>query len=363
MDRTHDEPTPPDAAHPQDDAASAAPDAASTESAAAAGGDASPASAPPLEPPVPPVPPTGEPIPAYAPPPAAPRSNRTAGIVIGIVAGVVVVLGGLGVAIFFLVQNALSAFEESGLPSILPVEEEPAADYPDKQPLIPGEPGSPVALDPTVCPDECFTVDDFTLTVVGDADYAALGVPDVPPDVSYPDSTAQKEFLYAASTWENGEGTPEECFPVTIYSPVAVAFEGRPESADDPVGFTGFRLSEDEYSSLSESPRLFESSASAEQHMADMLELVAGCTNYDLGTGSTFWTADVTPMPALDGLPNSVAAVGWVEDSPFGRFYGADLQRGNLVLRATLYTDGAVTEEAWREFLIASAANLAGLTP
>ncbi len=363
MDRTNDEPTPPDAAAPQDATAPGAADAAPAEVGSATRSDVPPAPASPPAPPVPPVPPTGTPLPAYSPPPAAPRGNRTVGIVIGIVAGVVVVLGGLGVAVFFLVQNALSAFEQSGLPSILPVEEEPVADYPDKQPLIPGEPGSPVAVDPTVCPDQCFTVDDFTLTVVGDAEYAALGVPDVPPDVSYPDSTAQKEFLYSASTWESGEGTPEECFPVTIYSPVAVAFQGRPDSADDPVGFTGFRLSEDEYSSLSESPRLFGSSASAEQHMADMLDLVAGCTNYDLGTGSTFWTADVTPMPALERLPNSVAAVGWVEDSPFGRFYGADLQRGNLVLRATLYTDGAVTEEAWREFLIASANNLAGLTP
>ena len=360
MDRTHDDDPVTDAHAATDGSGAAAPGDAGANATPA---PPAPPAAPPasvLPPPVPPMTPSDA-VPSFTPAPPAPRSGRTVGLVVGIVAAIVLVLGGLGVAIFFLVQNAVSAFEQGGLPSILPVEEEPVADYPDKQPLIPGEPGSPVAADPTLCPDQCFTVDDFALTAATDADYVALGLPDVPPGVTYPDSTAQKEFLYTASAWESNEGSPEECFPVTIYSPVAATFAGRPESGDDPVGFTGYHMSEDEYSTLSESPRLFESSASAEKHMADMLELVAGCQNYDLGTGATFWTADVTPMPALDGLPPTVAAVGWVEDSPFGRFYGADLQRGNLVLRASLYTDGAVSEEAWRSFLLTSATILASL--
>jgi hypothetical protein len=309
-----------------------------------------------------------------APPPATPAaggsgsgsgSGRKVAIVIGIVAAAVLVLGGLGVAVVLVAQNAVSTLSEGGIPGFTAPEEEPAPSdvYPEKEPLVTGEPGPTVAADPTVCPNECFTVDDFDLTVLGEDAVAALGTPDLPPEWDdFRNSTAQKEFLYSASSWESTEGAPDECFPITVYSPIAAPLDGRANSADDPVGFTQGRLSVDQYSSLYESPRLFTDSASAEAHLAEFATLVAGCTSYEIGDGASYWTADVTPMPALD-LPSSVAAVGWVEDSPFGRFYGADLQRGNLVLRVTLYTDGAITEGAWREYLLASADNLASLTP
>lgn len=314
------------------------------------------------------APPAEGPVPPAVPGPgsgSASSSGRTVAIVIGIVAAAVLVLGGLGVAIVLVAQNAVSTLSESGLPVFTPpVDESASSDlYPEKEPLLTGEPGPTVAAEPTVCPQQCFTVDDFDLTVLSDDVVATLGTPDLPPEWDdFRNSTAQKEFLYSASSWESGEGSPAECFPITVYSPIAAPLDGRAESADDPVGFTQGRLSVDQYSSLYESPRLFTDSASAEAHLATFASLVAGCSSYEIGDGASYWTADVTPMPALE-LPSSVAAVGWVEDSPFGRFYGADLQRGNLVLRITLYTDGAITEGAWREYVVTSAENLASLTP
>lgn len=364
---------------PPDDATTPAPPPGGVDpapEATAAAPESAPSLTPPTDPPVPPVPPAHPdafaaplpspelPAPTAAPAAATSGSSRTVIIVVAIVVGVVLILGGLGVAIVLLAQNAVSAISENGIPGLTqPDDSDPSALYPEKEPLIEGDPGPTVAADPTVCPQECFTVDHFDRTVLGEADYAALGTPDVPAEWDdFRNSTAQKEFLYSASGWESGDGNPDECFPVTVYSPIAAPLDGRADSADDPVGFTQSRLSSDQYSSLYESPRLFTDSASAEAHLATMLSLIQGCSTYEIGDGQGYWTADVTPMPALD-LPASVAATGWVEDSPFGRFYGADLQRGNLVVRITLYTDGTITEEAWRDYLVASAENLASLTP
>ena len=87
-----------------------------------------------------------------------------------------------------------------------------------------------------------------------------------------------------------------------------------------------------------------------------------GCEGYEIGDAQTYWTADVSLAPALD-LPETVAAAGWVEESPFGRYYVWDLQRANIVVRTTVFTDGLITQEQADTFNETLATTLGLLKP
>lgn len=75
------------------------------------------------------------------------------------------------------------------------------------------------------------------------------------------------------------------------------------------------------------------------------------------------FAARVAAAPALR-LPDSVAAYGWTESNDYSRVYAVDLQRGNLVARVTLTTDGSgPTETEFRVLAEEYAVLLAGLEP
>ncbi|MDO7881681.1 hypothetical protein [Antiquaquibacter soli] len=376
----HDDPTTPSAPSPE---ASVAPPALPLPPV-----EAPPAEAPPVPvaPPVfaPPVfAPPSYPPPATPAPPAPPTdppathaaessgSGRTIAIVVAIITACVLVLIGLGVAIFFVAQSAIRALdtgaspvaEESADPD-QPRDEPtdaPAGPTPEILPLIEGAPGPAVAIDPLLCPGDCFPADAFGGIGLDSDVYAGLGaLEQTEAWGDYADTTPGKEYTYSARYWNEGEGTPAECFPVYTQVPVATPFDVRPDAPDDVIAYLGYYETSDQYSGLQESGRLFVDSASAETHMTTLQGMIASCTGYEIGSGDSYWTADVTPMPALD-VPASVAAVGWVEDSPWGRFYAVDLQRGNLVIRAALYTDGVVGEEGFRQYAEQLAEQLADL--
>lgn len=309
--------------------------------------------------------PTPVPPPAPAPTPEpAPRPGRTVAIVISIVAAVLIVLGGLSVALYFLATSVISQLAEAQ-PSSEPQDDEPTEVLPPVEllPLVEGAPSAPVAAEPLVCVEECFTLADLDGTVPPTDWLEALGVPIVDSTLGdYSRSTPGREFTSASRTWVENEGAPDECFFTYIPAPIATTIDNRPASGNDSISYVNYSLSDDEYSSLDLTARLFGDSASAETHMSTLSQLVTGCTDYEIGTGASYWTADVTPVPALT-LPPSVAATGWVEDSPFGRYYIVDLQRGNLVVRATLATDGMVLEEDFRTFAEELAGQLADMQP
>jgi hypothetical protein len=231
------------------------------------------------------------------------------------------------------------------------------------EPLIGGDAASPHAINPTECPDSCFTAAVIGKTIGSDINLSALGVPKlVQPWGEMPSSTPQGEYRYAADYWTSETGTPDECFVVTYPSPVAVGIAERPGQSMDGVYFTGTNSSDDEYSSLSSAARLFTDTASATAHMEALDSMVAACTHYEMGTGSSYWTADVTSAPQVT-IPSNVAASGWVEVSPFGRYYVYDLQRANVVVRSTLFTDGAVTEAEFHDYIESLAVQLGELDP
>lgn len=304
------------------------------------------------------------------PPPAAPQQStpaqppprrRRALLVSSIIVGSVVLIGAIVAGSFALGDLITEALAET---SVIGADDGssdgPVGDIVN-DPLMTGDASSPHAVDPTECPESCFTAAVIGKTIGTDIDLASLGVPTVvQPWGELPSSTPQAEYRYAADYWTNETGTPDECFVMSYPAPVAVGIDERPGQSMDGVYFTGTNSSEDEYSSLTSAARLFGDTASATAHMEALDSKVAACTHYEMGTGSSYWTADVTRAPQIV-VPDNVAASGWVEVSPFGRYYVYDMQRANVVVRSTLYTDGAVTEAQFHDYVESLAEQLGDL--
>jgi len=319
--------------------------------------------APPSGPPLGSIPPPGAALPGpvplvmgplYTPPPAAPWSAGRRGILVaGIVAASLGIVGLLGGGIYALVVGVIDVVEDQTSDLAIP----------DIQPLIEGEPGSPVAVAPIECPDRCFTGADVGSTILDDSAYLEIGLPDnQEPFGTYENSSPQKEFAVTSADWRTREGTPESCFVTYLSSPVARPLADSPGVTDDTIHFTGGHTNADEYSWLYESVRVFSSGAAAAEHMATLDGLLAGCDGYQIGSGEDYWSAKVTRAPALE-VPDSVAAVGWVEDSGFARYYSHDLQRGNLVVRVAVTSDGEISEAQFREFAAQVALQLESIEP
>ena len=304
------------------------------------------------------APPTYTPVPTYTPglTPRRRGSSKTIVMAIAIGAGVVALLVGLGVVIYNVADEALASLEGAS-----PLGLEPGDDIPELLPLTRGEPGPATATIPLECPEQCFTEAALDSILMGSFTYSSLGVP-VEGEYTvdeYATSTADEEFLSSASYWKEDDSTPDECFFTSVWAPISDSVDGRPESPDDVIRYHTDWYSESEYSILSHGSRLFTTTDAAEEHMASLLGKIEQCTRYSMGGEEKYWVASVTPMPAID-LPTSVSAVGWVEEGYGMRYYIANLQRGNLVIRIGLSTDGEITEQDYRDYLWSAAEYLDG---
>jgi hypothetical protein len=308
-------------------------------------------------------PPTGQPVllpsysrpavvPHYTPVAVAPPSRRrTALVVTAIVVASSAVLGALVVGIIAVASTFGETVTALGGAPI------------STEPPLTGEPGSPLAEQPSPCADPCFGADDVRYTIADKGEFTLLGLTEtVAPWGTYDASTVQAEYSYSAASWEELEGTPDECFALFSWVPMAIPFGERPSVSADAIHFTGTRQDPEIYSSLESSVRVFADTASATAHMVALDSQIDDCTHYQTGTGAEYWSADVTKAPALD-IPAKVAAVGWVEDAPLGRYYVFDVQRANLVVRTSLGTAGTITEPQFRVYLEHLAIKLALLEP
>lgn len=234
---------------------------------------------------------------------------------------------------------------------------------PATEDLLVGDPGSPEPLESTECTGACFGPFHLEEAALDDAVFDALGTPQMfEPQGTYGASTGALEHDYLAGIWADEGGGPDECFFTYANVPMAYGIDDVPAEGDS-VYFLASYQSASEYSTAYRTIRFFETAADAQEHMSSLHSLIPTCTRYTVGTGIEAWKATVTPMPALDEPP-TVAAVGWVERGAYsGRFYGIDLLRGNAVIRATVYTDGAVKEADVRAYAQALADNLASWTP
>lgn len=234
------------------------------------------------------------------------------------------------------------------------------------QPLVSGEPGSPVAVSPLVCETQCFNNSSVGYMSVSQDGLDELGITDnTEPWGTFDPTTAGQLFRAAKPGWESNDGSPDECFFVPGNSPLAASLaSGDPES-DDAVHFIGTEDSPDKSSTLDQAVRVFADSASAEAYMAEEADQISQCDVVSIGGPAERYSAEVTPAAALE-VPDAVAAIGWVrtgDPGPRWRAYVFDVQYGNLIVRTRLLTDGTNTEQQFRGLVEELAKNVVTTPP
>lgn len=274
----------------------------------------------------------------FAAPPPQPRKPMRMRIVVAITAGVVLVLTllvGLGAAVVGVATTAVESLGET-------IGSDPAG------PLVEGDEASPHAVEPPDCADPCFDKDVATDTIPDQYEFDELGVPsviDAYGDYTY--TTATLEYGYALDYFTDSNVSPNSCFFTYISVPLVGDVDTRVRERDR-IDYTGTHGSDDGYSTLGQSVRFFETTASATAHMEQLQDAVAGCPGYTDGGPDKY---SITPAPQLE-VPDSMAAYGWRESSPYYRYYVFDVQHGNVVVRSTLATDGSVSEQRFRNFVV-----------
>lgn len=311
---------------------------------------------PPVGEPRPHVPPQPAPHPGYGVPPTygyvPPPPPRRPAWLIPVIAGAVVLVLGIGAlvvgaVVFFTTVSRTAAGNDP-----VTVAGPPA-------PPATGDPGSPVAADPLDCVG-CFTPRDAARLRLAPLVYLDLGL-DYDDGAPY-STTVGEELDLSVDGWQDVGGDPAECFFAFPQSPIAHTPDGRTaEGDDDHLHYPSWHFDETETYWLTEGVRLFDDSDAATAYMAGLETAVDGCDTYSLPDNG--WIARLEAAPALD-LPASVAAYGWVETGGYNRYYVFDLQRGNLVLRVALGSDGVgPTEAEFRAFAESYADLLGQLEP
>jgi hypothetical protein len=311
-----------------------------------------------VPPPVPPAPtlpapilppPTGAPIGVVPMPSVPPPPRRRRWLIPVIIGGSLAVVGLIAGVAFLAIQLATSVSQTAFSPSGGDLDE-----------LLEGDPGTPVAVDPLDC-GACFDIADArSLALPADA-YVEVGLPHSD-DESF-EITAGRDQTDNTKWWESDGGTPDGCYFTYTSAPLFFTPDdsGDPDADDDPVYYPDWHFDSSEYYSFTEAVRVFDESASATAHLAGLESAIDGCSRFSYT--ETGWYALVSATPALD-LPDDVAAYGWAESAGLNRYYGVDLQRGNLVARLTLTSDpDGPTEAEFRDLVEAYAVVLGELDP
>jgi PknH-like extracellular domain len=234
------------------------------------------------------------------------------------------------------------------------------------QPLVPGAPAQPIAAEPLRCPEACFTEESIPDTVAVEGTFAELGTPDnAEPYGSYEPSTTGELYRRDTASWSESGGHPDACFFMPTSAPYASSVLSTDARSPDPIFWTGTHLDAAGIDSVDQSVRLFQDSDSAEAYLADIAAQINECTSVQFESANSRYTATVDAASAL-GTPVSVASAGWIRTGEPGerwRAYSFDLQRGNLVVRTRLLTDGTIRETDFRRFVQFYAAQLAAIEP
>jgi hypothetical protein len=279
------------------------------------------------------------------PPPARPRRRWVIPVVI---VSIIVVLALLAAAIFIISSFVADRF---------------GIDTPD-QPLIAGESGSPDAIDPLVCPDACFTEASIEGLLPSEADLKILGVSEATyPNGTYDPATAGQLFRSDSAGWETYEGEPDSCFFAPANSPVAGSLESGDPQSTDLIYFLGTHEDLRLLNTLDLAARIFPDTASATAYLEELAHSIEACPGIEIGPPGERYSAEIDPAAAMT-VPDSIAAVGWIrtgDPGPRWRAYIMDIQRGNLVVRARLLTNGIIREVEFREFVDSYIAQLAEL--
>lgn len=223
---------------------------------------------------------------------------------------------------------------------------------PQGAPLVAGDTGYPNA-EALECDDPCFTEADIEATVLSESTLDTFGLTQHDfPWGTYDATTADELYRAMTANWAANDGEPNACVFALGNSPSVVDLISD-DGVLDQIEFTGEHADADVTSTLDQSIRVFPDTASAEAYMTTLYNQIEGCPEISIGSERERYTAQITGAPALT-LPSTVASVGWVrtgDPGPRWRAYVFDLQRGNLVVRTRLLTDGSISEEAFRAFV------------
>ena len=223
--------------------------------------------------------------------------------------------------------------------------------------LIEGEAAEPVAVEPLECAEQCFTRNSIGRALSSQRSFRVLGVGDtIDRWGDYESTDAKTEYGYTATDWRRADLDPDACFFGYFGTPIATALGDKPTPGDlDVIDFGNTQSNEFETTTVWQSARVFETSEEAETHMRTLDDLSAHCTSF---TSPDFPLTRVTQAPAVQ-VPDSVAAIGWVESTGPERYYVYDVQRGNIVVRSILSTwADEVSEQDFRVFIETLATDL-----
>lgn len=282
----------------------------------------------------------------HATPPAPASSKTRRWMPWAIATAILLVIGSIALALGAVMNAAAPARDPSG------------------DPLVVGDPGFHHAAI-LECADPCFDEADIAATVLSDATLDALGLTQHDSPWGTNNATTPAKALRATTaSWAADDGAPDACVFVLGTSPSVVDLESD-QGLQDPIEFTGEHAASNSSSTLDQSIRIFPDTASAMGYMSRLNYQVAGCDEISTGSPAERQTAQVTAAPQL-GLPEDVASVGWVrtgETGPQWRAYVFDMQRGNLIVRTSLSTDGSISELDFRAFVEKYAIQFASIAP
>jgi hypothetical protein len=297
-------------------------------------------------------------FPADSAPPLHRRHPRWLLPVVVVVSTVVLAALAVGIGALLLSNVPRIINAVAGPPSL---GEDDWVDYPPVEDLLEGDPGSPIAASPLDCA-ACFTPADAKALQLDDTLFEQLGLTE---GVGAPQSLRLARVQgEAVDQWRDDQVAPDACYPIWPYAPVPMTPEEL--DRDDPSFIETVVTKPDQsdpegYYAARSSMRVFTDSAGAVIHMTGLVDAIDACPEMSSAGGYAF---AISAAPALD-LPADVGGYTWAADlDGRWRYYGADLQRGNLVVRLTFNSDGyGPTEGDFRAFVEEYARQLSAATP
>ena len=286
------------------------------------------------------------------PPPTRRVSKRFAAMIIVAAA---LVSGGLGAG-FSLVGRVIQTVtapgdpyeeyyvdDEEAPPKPGPTDDIDFSGYGPEQPLLTGAPSAPTAVTPTVCDWECFGFYALSAPSPSTIERENNGLVGVDEQSWWYGSVADAHSQALAS-WTSSGSDPQQCFVTAAITPINLDISGEATPDREVVHTDEGHLDANDTTTFVQSSRIFATSQLAESYMVQLDREVRTCTSF---TGADGQTSSVTLAPALE-VPDSIGVVGWVTSSTDSRTYVFDLQRGNLVERTVMRSEGGMGEAAFR---------------
>jgi hypothetical protein len=223
-----------------------------------------------------------------------------------------------------------------------------------------------VAVAPLECPGSCFTAAANKALIPNYPVLTALGLSDdIYPPGTYDPTTAGALYRESLAGWRATDGTPDVCFFAPANSPINESIAAGQDQVADPVTFVGTWGVKGKPSFVDVSSRLFPDTASATAYLNDLATDIQSCHRIEVGPDDNRQVVTLQPAAALT-VPDSEAAVGWVRlgtGAERSRAYVMDIQRGNLVARVRVVTDGSISEAKFRSFATTFAQTQLGPLP